>query len=125
MKKAKAMQLVEALRSGKYEQGRQVLRRHVNKFCCLGVACDISESGLEWHPYDRFCLIGTKANYTHMYLPDEVVTEFDFYSSYGDRRDGKPILIGRQEFSSLAVANDCGCTFDQIADYIEENYKAL
>lgn len=32
---------VEALRSGKYEQGHSALRNHDNKFCCLGVLCDV------------------------------------------------------------------------------------
>ncbi len=31
---------VEALRSDKYKQGRNRLRRD-NKFCCLGVLCDV------------------------------------------------------------------------------------
>lgn len=32
---------IEALRSGKYEQGKYQLRTWDNKFCCLGVLCDI------------------------------------------------------------------------------------
>lgn len=34
-------QWVEALRSGKYQQGRETLRTKDNKFCCLGVLCDL------------------------------------------------------------------------------------
>ena len=41
MKKEKAMQLVKALRSGEYVQGLERLRSEDDKFCCLGVACDI------------------------------------------------------------------------------------
>lgn len=37
---------LEALRSGKYEQGRGKLRSTDNKFCCLGVLCDISNLGV-------------------------------------------------------------------------------
>lgn len=33
---------VAALRSGEYQQGTMVLRRG-DKFCCLGVACDLAE----------------------------------------------------------------------------------
>jgi len=33
-------QWVEALRSGKYEQGQQYLQKD-DKFCCVGVLCDI------------------------------------------------------------------------------------
>ena len=31
---------VDALRSGKYEQGKEILKRD-GKYCCLGVLCDI------------------------------------------------------------------------------------
>lgn len=34
---------VDALRSGEYEQGKNVLRNiEKNTFCCLGVLCDIA-----------------------------------------------------------------------------------
>lgn len=41
---------VDALRSGKYEQGRLALRSKDDKYCCLGVLCDIAKDklGLEW-----------------------------------------------------------------------------
>jgi hypothetical protein len=41
---------VEALRSGKYQQGRLSLRNISNQFCCLGVLCDIAkdELSLDW-----------------------------------------------------------------------------
>jgi hypothetical protein len=32
---------VEALRSGKYKQGRGKLRNESNEFCCLGVLCNL------------------------------------------------------------------------------------
>lgn len=40
---------IEALRSGKYKQGKTLLRS-ANKFCCLGVLCDIikNEIGINW-----------------------------------------------------------------------------
>jgi hypothetical protein len=37
---------VEALRSGKYQQGQGYLQKD-GKFCCLGVLCDVSDVG-EW-----------------------------------------------------------------------------
>ena len=41
---------ITALLSGKYKQGKEVLRRKNNTFCCLGVLCDlyIKENGGEW-----------------------------------------------------------------------------
>lgn len=40
---------LEALQSGQYEQGQDYLNRF-NKFCCLGVLCDLylKEKGLDW-----------------------------------------------------------------------------
>jgi hypothetical protein len=39
--------LVDALRSGEYEQGRSYLRQD-DSFCCLGVACEVArKNGLE------------------------------------------------------------------------------
>jgi len=39
--------LIETLESGEYEQGQDFLNKD-NKFCCLGVACEIAiEHGLE------------------------------------------------------------------------------
>jgi len=38
---------IEALRSGKYEQGRGALNKD-GKFCCLGVLCDLAvKAGVE------------------------------------------------------------------------------
>jgi len=38
---------IEALRSGKYTQGQSCLRSRGDKFCCLGVLCDIT-SRKDW-----------------------------------------------------------------------------
>ena len=50
MKKEIKAKWIKALLSGKYKQGREVLRRKNNTFCCLGVLCDlyIKEIGGEW-----------------------------------------------------------------------------
>jgi hypothetical protein len=41
MKKSVADEWVKALRSGEYKQGRAQLRSKKDKFCCLGVLCDV------------------------------------------------------------------------------------
>lgn len=48
-------QWVEALRSDKYEQGKKALRSKDDKFCCLGVLCDISKTHLniDWEPEEE------------------------------------------------------------------------
>jgi len=40
---------IEALRSGKYKQGRHHLKNK-GEFCCLGVFCDISGCSWDEHP---------------------------------------------------------------------------
>ena len=44
MKKEIADKWVEALRSGKYKQGKSALKKD-DSFCCLGVLCDIIGKG--------------------------------------------------------------------------------
>jgi hypothetical protein len=94
---------VEALRSGEYEQARGHLNDHKhNTFCCLGVLADIQD-GIEWRnlgcPYiDEDCV----ANHGLLLPP----------ASGG--------LISELQ-QILAEKNDEGCSFAQIADYIEEN----
>lgn len=41
---------IKALRSGKYKQGVGVLRTEDNKYCCLGVLCDLhsKSTGTKW-----------------------------------------------------------------------------
>jgi hypothetical protein len=41
---------IEALRSGKYKQGRWALRTKSDDFCCLGVLCDVSGVS-EWEEH--------------------------------------------------------------------------
>jgi hypothetical protein len=37
---------VKTLRSGEYQQGSTVLRTIDDKFCCLGVLCDIAKESV-------------------------------------------------------------------------------
>ena len=95
---------IEALRSGKYNQGESYLR-HENQYCCLGVLCEVM--GIGW--------VG----------PDE---EGDYYPDVEGHRDFSMLtaaLLSRAELlnveqETLAQMNDNGVQFPQIADYIEE-----
>ena len=88
---------VAALRSGKYEQGRGVMRKG-DRFCCLGVACDLIDPGA-WGD-GRF---GMGWN--------------------GSESPDLP-FINTNEFVNLVVLNDDGSSFEKIADYIEHNIRA-
>lgn len=109
---------IEALRSGKYQQGSFALRKR-DDFCCLGVACDlyqrefgdlkvfITEEGLYY--YDRRKKILPKK------VKDWLGLDLDngqFMSKNGDHID-------------LIVLNDEGIPFNEIADLIEENIVEL
>ena len=121
MKKHKAMQLVKALRSGEYQQGMYQLVNDQDEFCCLGVACNISKQPLEWKRRGGLWEMSGASST----LPAAIQEEFGFYSDGGSRRDGKFFLIDDTKYSDLMDANDSGVSFNDIADYIENNWKAL
>lgn len=97
---------VSALRSGKYKQTTETLNDCGGGFCCLGVLLDVSGAG-EWN--DSSFILG----------------EYD--GTHRHTLDGDLGFRGRELFSipepdeaNLIVMNDeKGCTFEEIADYIE------
>ena len=86
-------QWIAALRSGKYEQGKGRLREG-DKFCCLGVACDLTDPDA-WNDKGGW---GAQDNY-------------DIVLPFIDIREG----------DWLAALNDGGTTFAEIADFIERS----
>lgn len=106
---------VNALRSGEYWQGYGVLRTPVTqvvqtyKYCCLGVACDISGVG-EW--YGDFYGVQSK-DARNIQLPKVVCVWL------GIENPDVPL----KTVSNAIVANDReGWSFYRIADAIEETY---
>jgi hypothetical protein len=82
---------VKALRSGRYQQGRNVLREG-DRYCCLGVLCEaVNRPPPRWN-----------MGFLH------VATE------------SEACLVFSQQ-SALAGMNDAGTSFSAIADYIEAN----
>lgn len=98
---------VEALRSGKYQQGKELLHWE-GRFCCLGVACAIygvSTDEMAEHPnLARF---------------RDVRDFFGLRDEIGTFDDGSDIL------PCLASKNDDGKTFTEIADIVESEPKGL
>lgn len=93
---------IAALRSGEYKQGNGRLRDG-DKYCCLGVLCDVSGAGRwqdDWY-YDN-------SGGANCYLPESLSIDID-----------------RDTQGTLAVMNDGNilppATLDEIADYIEAN----
>ena len=90
---------VAALRSGKYQQGINVLRNG-DKFCCLGVACDL----IDPDAWERDNGYGTGDEMAWQEL----------------NTDGMDLpFIGISDAETLSNMNDSGYTFEEIADYIE------
>jgi len=123
---------VEALRSGKYEQGTFVLRSKDDKFCCLGVLCDVVKDlvGLDWEKNTSTYIIGN----SEAILPLSVVNCLGDVIAHDER-----ILIPKtnsklQEYlgdkidaiikqTTLVALNDYyHLSFDQIADVLEEEF---
>jgi len=101
-------QWVEALRSGKYEQGRCWLR-HKDKFCCLGVLCDLhaQATNCDWEEYNN---IGNYLDSDEV-LPGKVVKWAGL--------DSEDPFINKERVSSYN--DDRRLDFDQMSDLIESN----
>ena len=103
---------VEALRSGKYEQGMARLHRASGAFCCLGVLCDLAVKAEVIPPPSRAYCGAADEHYIYdgsaAYLPDSVATW--------------AALETQGVFTTTLVSyNDTrGYSFEQIANIIEE-----
>lgn len=106
---------VEALRSGKYKQCKNKLRKtdlEVIRHCCLGVACDISGLG-KWASNNSFTITGD-LDWVTNYPPVSVTRWLGLSDAYGSYIN-----------SNLAAQNDKGLTFKEIADIIESEPEGL
>lgn len=97
---------IEALRSGKYEQGKGSLRDG-DKFCCLGVLCDIAiKHGVtDW----KRASFARESN-----LPSTQVLKWAGLNAHG----GPSVQIF-DDATTLVLLNDSGLSFDWIAAIIE------
>ena len=90
---------LEALRSGKYRQGKQALKTKSAKgqysYCCLGVAKEV-------------CAIKNSEKIIH--------GSFLFIT-------GEAVFLSIFVQEILANKNDKGTSFTKIADYIEKNFR--
>ncbi len=103
-------QWVTALRSGEYVQGRGWLRTPSDKFCCLGVLCDILPE-VQWEKEGKNWLA--------------VVTRYPKGNSYFFLPFRLNELITMEEENTLIDLADSGVSFTEIADWIEENIHGV
>lgn len=106
MDKAFKAKWLEALRSGKYKQGRKKLRSEDDEFCCLGVLCDISGQGQWKLEPSSYCYYKEEERDFHG-LP----LFMEEFSGIGARTEED--LIGLNDIDELS--------FPEIANWIEEN----
>lgn len=114
MKKEIAQKWCEALRSGEYIQGKQYLQKG-NKFCCLGVLCDLAtKEGVCNKSIDLYNIADFDKYFCG--LPKSVIDWSGMKSRHGMYDDQK----------TLATCNDSlNKTFSEIADIIEEKWEQL
>ncbi len=98
---------VGALRSGEYKQGKTALRSKDDKYCCLGVLCEISgmkrvqDTNAMGDRRWRYYFNGDSCTTV---LPGGFSKEVDNVSS-----------------QLIVMNDDAGKNFNEIADYIEAN----
>lgn len=110
---ARLTEWIEALRSGKYKQGKYHLRNRDSYFCCLGVACDLNDPSAWREDYDE---LDGKKSYSYHSNHRNLSTDLD-----ENLRDYYGIDYGFE--GQLISANDRrSATFSEIADMIE-NYR--
>jgi hypothetical protein len=106
MNKEYKQKWIDALRSGKYKQGKGCLRSGDN-YCCLGVLCDIVDPKYFTHGTNGY------RSYLPLHIQDRVGIEDP---------DGR-LHHSIGQFNTLIGLNDSAeYTFEQIADIIEEQF---
>lgn len=140
MKKLIAKKWVKELRSGRWKQGRDALCsiEEGNKcYCCLGVLTELynieqikkrKKKLITKDVKDRYNdgkdVIAYKSEedkWNEDTLPTEVMKWSGIIAENGSLLDSD---IG-SDFESLADMNDCGKSFNFIADIIEKHYESL
>jgi hypothetical protein len=125
--------LAEALESGEYEQARGYLRKD-DKFCCLGVACDLAATaGIGGWSDKRpdaygvtFVVNGKSSNGN---LPDEVVAWLGIEGRWLELNEAARKFAkqgrdpsGKADLRWGTEMNDTGSTFAEIAAMIRQAY---
>jgi len=127
---------VKALRSGEYKQGQSYLRNRDNKFCCLGVLCDLTNKK-EWKVLleeDDYCTILNEESV----LPKSILNLLNLEEREPNFKisleNPKLIEILKENYKkedrintwgyySLTELNDTWkLNFSQIADILEEEF---
>lgn len=121
-----------ALRSGDYVQTKRFLQRD-DKFCCLGVLCDIygMENNVKWvnpnildsdEDASEVLDVFPEYNLDVMEFMDETEILPVFVVHWAGLSEPNPqVVVHPDLYVDLASLNDSGYSFDEIADLIEDN----
>ncbi len=136
---------IRCLRSGEFPQGEGFLVGNADgnvapgqpyPHCCLGIVCRVAQANglkLRWIPSDhgygdsKVYEIDDGEGRNDQELPPKVMKTLRFRDSVGrfkscpkNCNEQKYLRVGEAgHVESLADANDQGCTFVQIADFVE------
>lgn len=115
---------IDALRSGEFRQGKSRLRSSIDKFCCLGVLCELHrrEKGLDWsnQGYDDSSHFSYDSEAS--FLSEEMI-------EWAGLKSKNPSVKISDRITLLSTLNDGGSDkigtieplpFNKIADLIEE-----
>lgn len=110
---------LSALRSGEYEQSIGCLKTNDNKFCCLGVLCDIyaKEKNVDWKPInenltEKLMLSDNNSNISYV-LPPHV-------AEWAEIKDDTGGVYIKSKDDHLSRINDSGESFSEISELIEK-----
>lgn len=132
---------VAALRGGQYQQGTGRLRDGDDKFCCLGVACDVV-SGLDWFDNEAGGWDNDRHDGAYAWLSDDdsneevltqsmvttlgltddngAFTENVFVDNDGNIYVDAPLRVFTTPHMNLTSINDeTKASFKQIGDFLE------
>lgn len=113
---------LEALRSGKYKQDHRRLKSN-DGFCCLGVLCDVM--GTKWQAFtDQDGIITFKTENGNNAIPSPVDVGKDVYNALHavvvyDTNNPRASVNLRDAL--ISMNDQDGKTFNEIADFIDEN----
>lgn len=114
--------LVDALRSGEYEQGEGVLRPEDDKYCCVGVGCDVARKngiGIDWEPVAG----GWSFDGTQSIFSPRLMMWYGFdYSTGGDPEIGVAKLAGGLRITMIGANDTEHWSFEEIAAALEASY---